>query len=313
MEASIENCDAVLISDIKKKQKLIEGKIYNPYQKFAQAGIKKAFDCKKDVFCCMDLCEEEQKLYMEEARKRGVRFEYLKLQKLYNNEITLKYKTVGMPVVCIGEMIPECDGYNIFVKLIQRFQKDGIRAVGLSEDKYNVLYNQIPLEFWNGSSPGEMVKIVNNYVNDIEKKLCPDILIIKLPNPMVAYDDQMTFDYGTMAYIILQAIKVDFLVYCCLGGYWMPEFMDNIDMNFCAKFGNQISAFHFSNQLVDQTTETREDITTIHMPIKEVQQEVTKLRLRNNYSAYNLLNPQDFNLFYNRLRMEILDLTYGVI
>lgn len=312
MKNSILNCDLVVIGDIEKKEILIEGKKYNPYREFIHSGIKMALDYKKDIICCTELSESEQKTYIEAAKKLGVQFKYLKFEKL-SDEVSSKCKEMDVPVICIGEMLPECDGYEIFLKLIQRFHKDGIRAVGLSEDKYNALYNQIPLKFWNGSDPGTTIKLINNYVSDIEKNLCPDILLIKLPLPMTTYNDKLVFDYGAMAYIILKALKTDILVYCGLGGYWMPEFMDSIDMNFRAKFGVQISAFHFSNQLLDYTTEIEEGITTIHIPIGKVQQEIFHLRLRDEHPVYNLIDSEEFETFYNRLKRDTVDLTYGRI
>lgn len=312
IKPSIKNSDIVVISDIEKKQKFVDGKIDNMYHEFIREGIKMAFDYKKDIICCVNLSDNEQKEYRKIAKKYGIKFEYLKLIEL-DNEAFLKYREVGVPIICIGEMIPECDGYEIFLKLIQRFRKDGIRAVGFSEDKYNVLYNQIPIKFWSGFDPGTTIKAINNYVNYIEKKMCPDVMLIKLPLPMTAYNNKFFFDYGSMAYIILNALKIDFLVYCGLGGYWFSEFIDNIDMNFRSKFGTQISAFHFSNQLIDETSEIEEDITKIYMPIDKVQHETRNLRLKKGYSVYNLIDSEEFELFYRKLKTEIIDLTYGII
>lgn len=312
MNEGIQDSDLVVICDIGSKQRILNNKAYNPYREFSHKAILAALKCKKDIVCFMPLNDQEYTVYMRLAEDAGVCFT-CQSNTVLTEESLIKHEKLNIPVVCIGEMIPGCDGYEIFLKLLKRLKKDSFHVVGISEDIYNLLYRQITLSFFNRRDMESNIKALSKFVYEIQNESAPDLIVVKLPTPMTAYDDTITFDFGTMAYMLMQTFKPDYFIYCGLSGYWQSEFIENIESNFQYRFGSSISVFHFCNQLLDQTTEIKEKMSTIRIPDIQVAEEIEKVRQHVNYPVYNLLDAGDFERFYSDLKYQIFGLTFGVI
>lgn len=52
-----------------------------------------------------------------------------------------------IPVLYVSELIPDSNGYSVFLNLISMFKKDKIEVLAISSDTYNVLINQTVLKF----------------------------------------------------------------------------------------------------------------------------------------------------------------------
>ena len=313
LEEAVKGCDIVLISDITtKKIRMIDGKIDNPLNDFVNRGLEVALQMKKDIMCFTELDDKMQRKCMDISFKNGTKFKYFKYQNIKNKNISVS-NDINVPVIFIGEMLQNCDGYEIFLKLLQRFKKDKLKPIGISEDKYNSLYDQYSIKFWNDFDPGENVRNIKYYVEDIVKKTYPDVVIVKLPKPMTAYDDDATYDFGMTAYLVSQALHVDYFLYCSLYSFLSLDFMSRIDENFKSRFGYSISAFHCCNQIVDNSAELKYEAKTAFIPINQVTKDTKYIRDQTGQQIFNLLEEESFNQFYNSLKSELFDLPYGVI
>lgn len=313
LESGIRDCDILLISDSSDKRKeMVNSQMENPLLPILYEAIEMAIYSGKEVFCFSQLDVENQKKYTEMAEKRGVSFRYFQQETLCVNNIT-EFVKINAPIIFIGEMVSNCDGYEIFTKLINEFKKDNIKVMAISEEKYNILYGQHSTHLMDRLKPDEMVLAINSYVVNLEKEIRPDIILVKMPQPMTSYNDVVSFDFGVSAYIISRALHADYLIYCGLFEYCTVDFVSSIAESFSYKFGIPTSIFHFSNQIEDVTDQIKERIASIHMPLLEVVKKIKEIQPMFDCSIYNLLNSENFEEFYSELKEEIFDNEYGVV
>lgn len=159
----------------------------------------------------------------------------------------------------------------------------------------------------------ETVLAINSYVGNLEKEIQPDVILVKMPQPMNAYNDVVSFDFGVSAYTISRALHADYLIYCGLFEYCTVDFVSSIAESFSYKFGIPTSIFHFSNQIEDVTDQIKERIASIHMPLLEVVNKIKEIQPMFDRPIYNLLDSKNFEEFYSELKEEIFDNEYGVI
>lgn len=291
---------------------MVNGQMENPLLPILYEAIEMAIYYDKEVFCFLELDVKNQKKYTEMAEQKGVSFQYFQQEILCENNIDGFIK-INTPIIFIGEMISNCDGYEIFTKLINEFKKDNIEVMAISEQKYNILYGQYSTRLIDGLKPEETVLAINSYVGKLEKEIHPDVILLKMPQPMNAYNDVVSFDFGISAYTISRALHADCLIYCGLFEYCNADFVSSIAESFSYKFGIPTSVLHFSNQIEDVTDQIKERIASIHMPLLEVVNKIKEIQPMFEHPIYNLLDSTNFEEFYSDLKEEIFDNKYGVV
>lgn len=304
---AIQECDTIIVADIRTdKERHLGDLLYDI--------IRQALCKRKKVLCFTELLEAKQQEFKTLAQENSAIFTYAcdpyeKKEKMQFEKIRCK-----APVICLGEMTQECDGYEIALKLMGRFRQDGFRGVLISEDKYNALYeHHYFTKFYDGNGLENSIKGVKTLVNGIEEEEKPDVIILKLPWPMTAFDYNISYDYGVHAFIISQAIHADYCVYCGLSEMFSENFISNSKEHFRYKFGYRIDAFHISNQIMDIVYEPQEKVETIYIPMDRVEKEARGLREQLGEAVYQMLNKDEFELFYQELKRELFDFSYGRI
>ncbi len=303
----VRECDIVIITDMgMTRERCLDTLIYEI--------IDQALCERKKVICFAELEEYRQQTYKTLAQKIGIPFTYV--YEPYEVQAITRFEKISFktPIVFLGEMTQECDGYEIVLKLVERLKKDGIRSAVISEDKYNALYeHQYFIQFYEKDGLEYNVERIKILVKGIEEEEKPDVIILKLPKPMTAFDNNVSYDYGISTFIISQAVHADYCIYCGLSEMFSEEFIFNINEHFKHKFGYPIDAFHISNQIVDIAYEPQEQVDTIYVPIGNVEEEARLLREQSGEPVYQLLGEQDFELFYQGLKKELFSFSYGRI
>lgn len=259
-----------------------------------------------------ELNNTERDIYQQQCKKKNVKCYFQNLiQEYVEFKKIEELKNFNIPVIYISEIIADCDGYDIFLKLINQLQNDGKRVLGISEDVYNTLFDQIQMKFWTEADPRKMVYHLNQIIYDLVSLKQPDILIIRLPEPMMKYDNINTYDFGLTAFLLAQAIPGDGCIYCTYSGTPPMEFWNNLNESITSKFGYPILGVHVSNQIIDITAEKW--VSKIYIPDLEIEPELKKLNQYNSLDFYYLTNSEDFKKFYKTLYNEFFKIPYGVI
>jgi len=312
IEEGYNNCDVILITDVgllKNCENEFKYLSVNKVRDYAKNALDNAITHNKDIICFSSLDKSDQKKYLDLCKSKGIKFEYYE-QKAIESDTPQKLKQINIPIVLIAETIYDNDGYEIFLKLIQSFNLDNKKVLAISEDKYNVLYKQYSVTFWNNTDPELNVIGINNYVARLADEIKPDVILIKLPKPMTKFDDEITFDFGMTAFLLSQALKVDYMIYCSLYSLVDPQLMSSLNENFISKYGYPISAIHVANQITDTQEDLKEIMQTSFIDHKN---NMKAIRESTNMPFYNLNNTEDYNEFYKKLKDELFDFSYGVI
>ena len=303
----IRECETVIIADIEiREEEQLKTLLYNIIEETLLEG--------KKFICFFKLEKARQRKFQAFASENKTSFTSIykpvEMQEKTRFE-KIEFKT---PIIFIGEMTHECDGYEIALKLMQRLKRDNMKGTIVSENKYNALYeHQYFVQFYDKYISENSVDKIKILIKRIEEEENPDVIIIKLPKPMTAFDNSIVYDYGISAYVISQAIHADYCLYCGLSEVLSEDFIFNINEHFKHKFGYPISAFHISNQITDIAFEPQEQVDTIYIPVGKTEQEAYNLREKQGKQVYQLLNEPDFELFYKTLKNELFDFSYGRI
>lgn len=280
---------------------------------YAIKALDAAVKSRKEILCFLDLKNEEKEEYEKRCTNQGnhIHFLHSEIQDEHFQDEQIMLFKMGVPVLYISETIRDCGGYDVFLQVIDRLQKDGKRVLALSEDSYNVLFSQQVITFWHGTSPSEMVYRVNHKVYSLVKKFHPDVIVIKLPEPMMKYDDENPFDFGLTAFLVSQAVPGDGHICCTCSGTPYVGFWDNVNENFSAKFGYQISAVNVSNQRLDGTRDS--GIATLYVQKDKISPEILLLNQYNSLPFYQMSESNSFEQFYQDVLVDMFDIPYGVI
>ena len=308
-----DSCDVVLIPDVGHlSNRGDDSKLVNRttiIRDYTINALEEAIEHRKDILCFSSMDIEDQKKYLHSCESKGIKFQYYDRTRI-DTIMSNKLREISVPVVFVGETSHDCDGYEIFLKLIQSFNADKKKVLALSEDKYNALYKQYSVTFWNHNDPMQNVINIKNYVARLADETKPDVILIKLPEPMTKFDDDITYDFGMTAFLLSQALPVSYMIYCSLYSLLNPQLMSNLSESFMAKYGYPISAVHISNQITDFREDDKDTMQTAFIDFKSNMKDI---RNETDIPFYNLNNTDDYNKFYETLYDELFEIPYGVI
>ncbi len=302
----VVHSDAVLITDIKKEQKSLYA--------FALRALRESIAAGKEIICFLELDDNELNLYQGQCREKDIAYYFYRnpSQDDYaESDEEEEFRSFHIPVIYISEMIPDCEGYDVFLKLVNQLQSDGKRVLAISQDAYNILVEQVHMTFWSKTDSRKMVYRINHAVYDLIRSKRPDILVIRLPEPMMKYDDENTYDFGLTAFLLAQAIPGDGCIFCTYAGTPPVDFWSSLNRSVMYKFGYPIYGVHVSNQIID-TTEDRW-ISAFYIPVSEVEQELNIFNQHNDFGFYHLLKQEEFDRLYETLNNELFEIPYGVV
>lgn len=302
VEDGINRSDVVIIPKIKK----------DSLRTYTWQALMLAVQFGKEILCFMDLSDAEKESVLQQCKNGNSVCRFLDKPEdiiVEHNDVLLLNR-FDVPVFYVSEAIPDCDSYDVFLKLADWFRKTGKSVLAVSEDNYNQLFDYYFVKFGARLEVKDQILRINQMIYDIASNLNPDVILIRLPEPMMKYNDSNLFDCGSIAYLISQAIPADGCIFCTqvqsFSGEAWEEFSDLIN----SKFGCPIIGVHVSNRLIDATSE---DLMTIHVPMDQVCSEVEKLNRNCNITFYQFHKKSAFDTFSEQLENEYFNLPYGVI
>ena len=219
------------------------------------------------------------------------------------------------PVIFIGELAEEMQGYEVFCNLVRMYQSQEIKVSAVGPEAANGLFGLHTIDF--SDIKGELsshIYRINNYIREIEEQENPGIIIIKLPKPMIKFDEDVRYDFGLSAYMISQAITASFFIVCSPYGFFTHEFWEPLSSNFQAKFGYGIDAIHISNKVIDNTNETDKDkLNFVHMPAWKAKEAILQAAGETSFLLGDFTDPRQLKRVTGEIDSTLLHAPYGLI
>lgn len=251
--SSLDPCSVIVISP---------GNENSPdlYQMSLDA-IAYSLEAGKEVWCLQKLSAQEQSEFARQAKSNGAVFHYLKPEKLPvadGSDTNAKLFVPKVPVIGIGELVDDVDGFDVLLGTVQECRRRGLRVSVICRQRLGILFGFHAAKLFPSKiAPEEHIRRLNKLLQQIDEEEKPDLIFVLFPRPMIPYDAKIVFDFGVSAFLLAQAIKPDYFICCSTLGTLSPDFWQAMSQNFAAKFGFNIDAVHFSNRFYDDSEEVR--------------------------------------------------------
>ncbi len=309
LEDSIKLCDTVLILSKDKS---------SPLYDYSIKAIEEAIKQRKDIISLTKFDKEDMKHYREICDKQNISFRCLLQDKLpqisYEDTSEPLYRPYA-PVIFIGELAKDVQGYEVFCNLVKMCKAQGLKVSAIGPEAANGLFGFHTIDFSN--TRGELsrhIYRINKYVRNIEEQENPSIIIIKLPKPMIKFDDDVRYDLGLSAYMISQAITSSFFIACSPYGFFSGEFWNSMSDNFQSKFGYGIDAIHISNKIIDNTDAMdKNNLSFVHMSIQQAHEIIEQVSIESSFLLGCLTDSNDMKSVIEEIKRGLLHAPYGLI
>ncbi|MBK1810690.1 TIGR04066 family peptide maturation system protein [Clostridium sp. YIM B02505] len=248
-EKALEQCDAVIIMDYNKNEKLKNRIVSN---------IHKAIAAGKEVVCASEFDGDTIEKLQEEYGSEKHCFRYIKEKKSdfsvgAYDETLLEIET---PVIFVGGLTENTSKFEIQLSLREKLINQGYKVSQVGTKSYCELFgfHSIP-EFMFKSEIGEKEKIVsfNRYIKEIEKTESPDLIIVGIPGGLMPFNKKLTNNFAVTAFLISQALTPDFTIISILFEIMYPRYFEMLKTSFKYKYGFEVDCFNLSSARVDYT------------------------------------------------------------
>lgn len=305
LDSEIRKAEMVIISNVSKKNASLYAYTLNAFHIAISLG--------KEIWCFLDLSEDEKREELNECERCGAICKFSSFfseipAKLYENTQLYQF---DVPVFSIEEMVPGCNGYDLFLKLAKSFQDEEKTVLAISDDCYNSLFDYITIDFSEKMSLSDAVFRMNRLFYSLYCKYNPDVIIIRHSQPMMKYSDKIPFDSGLTAYAISQSISCDGCIFCSLYGVGGYDYWQSVNNIMVSRLGYPILGVHISNQLVDSMTNTIGNL--VSLSTDEHKEALHEYNKNGPIQCYDLLDKKEFSHFFSTIYNDFFDLPYGVI
>lgn len=215
----------------------------------------------KDVICCTKQLKTNFEKFENAAHLNNCKFTYM-----VNSELQTKglwtYQIQESVVVGIGNMLRGMDTTNIIVNMARQYRNLGYRVVSISSNAACALlgFKIFPDGIFNADMAFEnVVHIINNYFNNIQLLYQPDIILVQFPDAMIKYSNLCPEDYAVKAYILSQALSIDYFILNVPVEMIDEKDYEKISESFKYRFGFELDAVLFEHIQVNDSASIEEE------------------------------------------------------
>lgn len=249
---SIEDVDGVIIAD-------------TPENKFMYQDLLKkiatSLTSKKHVICCTELQNKDLEELSSVAQSNGVMFKYT-ITKMEAKRDFGVFQRQDCIVVAVGGMLDELDSLATMTNLVYRYRNLGYRVTAVSNNKNTALFDFVPFpsSILNSDLPHEeIIKELNTFYNELQLLHQPDIIITQIPNGMIKYSNICAENFGVKAYMLSQALSVDYFVLNSPIDDFDDASFDLMSTTFKYRFGFKIDAVGIVNRYINFSDSNEEE------------------------------------------------------
>lgn len=265
-DAAMKDADTVLILQADPESDLF---------RHAQDLIKKAIAAGKHVISLLDLDDDTDNSYRLLCRQKGLSYFSYRCESLPPVAPEDTYEPLHKlqtPVIVIGEFAPHMDADEVVSLLAKEFiERD--KKVSIVSDRNEIgLLGSTSVDFSKLQNRMEdQVYAINRYMEKLERTEHPGIIICKLPQPIVEFNEDIRYDFGLSAFLISRAISPTFFVLCSAYGSFTEETWESLATNCMEKLSFCIDVINISNKMVDTTElNTGGEISYLRRPVADV-------------------------------------------
>jgi|SRR5690554_992231 len=280
------------------------------------AVVKKAIQNKTSIYSCLT-AEEEQKLF-EFANLSSIESEkFISSAKQIINEFFDHFtfeEFIGrelyrptLPVVAVGSIM----GFNNQSEITAQISlelKDHRAAAIVNSNDYSILncFPMLDVIYANDYTVVEKVILLNQYIKYIVEVSNCNVLVIEIPGGLIRLNNSYLNDLGQYAYILSQAVDVDYFVCCSSCNHFNRDYYENIIKYVSDKFNFETTAIHISNCFLDfQSISSVQQERLVFKSLDIVYRQINNLSDRTESSScsrfYNLLDREQFSIFLESL------------
>lgn len=305
VENSMKDVDVVLVTNAPTDNQAL--------QEYAENALECAFRMGKEVVSFMHMSEFKKSQYLRKFEHKGLKCTFLDdfydFQGCADTDGSLY--PIKAPVVYFAELFQDCEGYDIFLDTFFYLKEQQVNVLALSDDVYNPLFGITKISFFEKQPIDRQLHYINNAVCELIKTQHPDVVLIRLPYPIMRFDTETPFDCGVSAYLISQAVPGDVAILCAPSGLSDTGFWQEIIETTRYKFGYPIMGVYISNQIIDKVSGA--SAHAIRVPPEKLTSEVQNMRDIMDIPIYKSGEKAVFQQVGDSIKMELIDIAYGVI
>jgi|GEM_PF-4539582 len=302
IEAALLNSDVLLVTDGIKSMAIYDHLI---------SQIKNAITMQKEVICTCKLYDKDLLDLKELSKQKDVSFTYCKeeMQWWDNNKPDTDVtgiEKIDVPVIFIGEVMDGFEGFEMLLQTTLYLQGQGYKVLSIGNPEYSNLFQieTIPAFIYQtGMKEEDKINYFNSYVYHLQKEKNPDVIVIQLPGGLMKYNTMITNEYGVYPFMISQAVRGDYMIYCSHFTDAAPKMFTMLSDTFKYRFGFEINAVNLTNKGLDET-DIREK--NIELPFVWYEQSiindtVSKYNRDSLIPFYNCENGEEADILFDEM------------
>lgn len=171
-------------------------------------------------------------------------------------------------VILIGGLLNRENIEQCFFSVIDALRKAGKHVEGIG-DSYRFesvgmwTYKRIfENKEWDWESKGNLL---NAYIKHIDRKTYPDFIVVKAPDALVGYNDEIPNGYSIKAFLLSQAIKFDNIICGVPKEVATEQYVNMLNVLLINRYRSPLAFIHASNYIVDHmTTQEQKKISGVY-------------------------------------------------
>lgn len=274
--------------------------------------IHQAIKFQKNIICCMELSKRETKLIekwkLESQYKSNLDFlmDRLKQEYTYMHRM-FKHYTPRAPIVFIGGILEEANQEEVLLSLYAELKSQGYRISGLGNAPtldligLNSYYYTL-----QEKSPIQTIERLNNYIANIERSECPELILIQLPGALMKFDNIIKADFGIYSYMFSLAASPDLLVCCTLCNALDDQFLASIETELERKLRVPSVVYCLSNVILNNSKSLEfKSPQYYRLSPREIEEELVKTEQELSRRVYSVKRKDDRKILSNRILSDL--------
>lgn len=239
----------------------------------------------KKIICCAALASRNLEYLQQYCSEQKCKLEYRPTKQV--EALPQNSNNVEVPVIAVSSVFPSEEQAEISLRLTRELKNKGYRVTVLGRQKSLEYFGGHSLPDWLFEELIDARRAIcdfSNYVADVARSERCDIVLIQIPYPIQNPSEMMVYDYGLSAYIIFQALNIDYHI-CCI--HYIEDFekyFKQLNSLSYYRFNAGIDTYYVENKYIDfvRTAETG-DICISHVEKEYVQKSLQSI---NNSSVF---------------------------